>query len=62
MDVLTSKQLRQYNNLSRYQEVPFYFHTIDNKYIVGIGKPLKTTTKYTEYTSKAGDTFDSLAL
>lgn len=62
MNVLTNKQYKEYDKLSRYSSFPFYFHTLDNKYIYGKTAYLKDTTVYTLHTIKNGDTIDSLAL
>lgn len=62
MDVLTNKSYKQYTKLSRYTTIPYFYHTVDKKYIYGTSKYLKNTTPYTSYTIKYGDTLDSLAL
>lgn len=62
MDVLTNKTYKDYGRISRYSSFPYYYHTIDNKYIYGTTAYLKDTTLYTLHTVEQGDTFDSLAL
>jgi hypothetical protein len=62
MDVLTNKQYKDYNKLSRYSNFPFFFHTIDKKYIYGKTSHLKSDTIYTEHTISPTDTIDKLAL
>lgn len=62
MDILTDKTYKQYSKLSRYSPFPYYYHTVDEKYIYGTTAYLKDTTLYTLHTVKRGDTFDSLAL
>lgn len=62
MSVLTNKTYKDYEKLSRYSPFPYYYHTIDDKYIYGTTAYLKDTTPYFSYTVKRGDTFDSLAL
>lgn len=62
MDVLKDKQTRNYNSLSRYSSIPFYYNTKDNKYIYGITKWLGEQTSYTIHELKPYDTLDSLAL
>jgi hypothetical protein len=37
MDVLKNKRFEQYDYLSRYTNVPYYYHTIDQKDIYGLG-------------------------
>lgn len=62
MDVLKDKQTKTYNALSRYSSIPFYYHTLDNKFIYGLTKQLSTDTDYTIHTVALNDTLDSLAL
>ena len=62
MNVLKNKSYRSYDKLSRYSNIPFYYHSEDNKYIYQTGAWLKDDTPYTLYTVKEHDTFDSLAL
>ena len=62
MDVLTHKQYKQYNYTSRYAVSPIYYHTLDDKYLVGRDKWLKDDTLYQNYTVRKGDTYVSLAL
>lgn len=62
MDVLKDKSYKQFSRLSRYSPFPYYYHSLDDKYIVGTAAYLKDTTPYTSYIVVKGDTFDSLAL
>ena len=62
MDILTHKQYKQYNYISRYSISPIYYHTLDNKYITGRDKWLDNTTLSHSYTTVKGDTYDTLAL
>jgi len=62
MDVLKDKQLRAYNRLSRYANFPFYYNTLDNKYMYGTTNHLKNNTAYQLYRIKKNDTIDSIAL
>ena len=62
MDVLQNKQYKQYDYISRYSPFPIYYHTIDDKYIVGRDSWIKSDTIYSEYIVQKGDTYDSLAL
>lgn len=62
MDVLTNKQLRAYDRLSRYSNFPFYYNTLDDKYIYGTTNHLKNTTTYKIYQVKQNDTLDSIAM
>lgn len=62
MDILTDKTYREYSRLSRYSPFPYYYHSVDDKYIYGVTAYLKDTTTYTLHTVQQGETFDSLAL
>ena len=62
MDVLTNKSKRNYNYTSRYSSFPYYYNTIDKKYIYGITSNLLTDTEYVIHYIKPGDNLDSLAL
>lgn len=62
MDILTDKTYKEYSKLSRYSPFPYYYHSVDDKYIYGTTAYLKDTTIYTLHTIKRGDTLDSLAL
>ena len=62
MDVLKNKSYKQYTKLSRYSPFPYYYHTLDKKYIYGKTAYLKDDTVYTTYTIQRNDTLDSLAL
>lgn len=61
-DVLTSKSYKSYNKLSRYAYFPYYYNTVDDKYVYGITANLDTSTAFSEYVVKAGDTLDLIAL
>ena len=61
-DVLKDKQFRDYNKLSRYSGVPYYYNTSDNKYIYGTGKNLREGTAFKWHKVIEGDSLDSLAL
>ena len=62
MNVLTDKTYKTYTRLSRYNNFPYYYHIIDNKYIYGTTSNLKNNTPYVIHVVKQNDTFDSLAL
>ena len=62
MNVLTDKSYKQVNHFSRYGSVPYYYHTVDKKYVMATDSHLKTDTPYTAHTVVKGDTFDNLAL
>ena len=62
MDVLKDKKYRSYDKLSRYSIFPYYYHTLDDKYIYGTTSHLSDDNLYTLYTVKQNDTWDKIAL
>ena len=62
MEVLRDKHFKTFDYISRYTTCPIYYHSLDDKYIVGRDKWLKDNTLFTEYIVKKGDTYDTLAL
>lgn len=62
MDILKNKSYKNYNRLSRYQQFPTYYNTLDNKYMYGTTSYLNTNTPYIRYKVKDNDTYDSIAL
>lgn len=62
MDILKNKQYEQFDYLSRYSSVPYYYNTEDKKYIYGIGQQLDKNTSYVAHKVKPTDTLDYLAL
>lgn len=61
-DILTDKQFKEYNKLSRYSGVPYYYNQTDNKYIYGIGKNLRDDTTHKIHRVVEGESLDSIAL
>lgn len=61
-DVLTNKQYKEYNKVSRYSNFPIYYNILDNKYIQGTTAYLNNTTAHSLYTVVKNDTYDSIAL
>ena len=62
MDVLVNKSKKFYDYTSRYAPFPYYYHTVDKKYVYGITNNLNTNTEYVVHMIKDTDTVDSLAL
>lgn len=62
MSVLQEKAYKESQKISRYTSTPYYYHTVDNKYIMGTPVQLKDDTVYTNYIVQVNDTYDSLAL
>ena len=52
MNVLTDKSYKTYKNVSRYSNFPYYYNSLDNKYIYGTTAQLYKTTSYTLYKVK----------
>ena len=62
MDILTKKSYKNYDKISRYNNFPYYYNTLDKKYEYGTTAWLNDQTPYQLYKTKTGDSFDSLAL
>ena len=62
MDVLKNKTYKTFSKISRYNTTPCYYHILDDKYLCGFSKRLKTDTPYVIHTVQKNDTFDSIAL
>jgi nucleoid-associated protein YgaU len=61
-DILINRQYREYQRVSRYSPLPFYYNTQDEKYMYGTAVKLKKDVSYKVHTIEVGDTLDSLAL
>ena len=61
MQVLKDKQTRNEDALSRYNQLPFYYNVIDDKYMYGLAKHLSEGTQYTTHNVQQYDTPESLA-
>lgn len=62
MDTLKNKNYKEFDYTSRYSGVPFYYHSLDEKYIYGLGSNLDKNIAYTLHEVKDTDTLDYLAL
>jgi hypothetical protein len=62
MDTLTNKTYKSYDYTCRYTSVPYFYSTVDDKYIYGIGTQLNKDITYVAHKLKDTDTLDSLAL
>lgn len=62
MDVLKEKQYNDFDYICRYSSVPFYYHTLDEKYEFGIGSQLTSNIDYVAHKVKDTDTLDYLSL
>ena len=62
MDTLTNKQYANFDYLSRYTDTPYYYDTLSDRQIFGIGTNLKNTTEFVTHKVTSHDTLHSLAL
>ena len=62
MNVLKDKSSKKYLYTSRYATLPYYYNTLDKKYMYGISKNLNTNTDYVLHNLVDSDSLDSLAL
>ena len=62
MDCLKDKSYKQYSYISRYKRFPYYYNTLDRKYIDGITSQLAKDTISVLQKVKQNDTLDSLSL
>jgi hypothetical protein len=62
MDTLINKSYKTYNYFSRYASYPYYYHTLDKKYIYSTTTSMNKNSTYTLYKVKKNDTIDSIAL
>ena len=62
MESLTNKRSDVYEYLSRYNGIPYYFDTKNNRDVKGICNQIDFTTSYVTHKIEAKDTLDSLSL
>ena len=62
MDTLKDKTYVSFDYISRYAGVPFYYHTLDNKEMAGLGKNMSKNTTWVAHKVVSTDTLDKLAL
>lgn len=62
MQVLIDKSFKDYDYFSRYTPFPYYYNTLDDKYVYGITSKLTRDIPSQAYKVRKGDTFDSIAL
>ena len=62
MNVLKDKSSKASLYTSRYATLPYYYNTLDKKYMYGISKNLNTNTDYVLHNLVDSDSLDSLAL
>lgn len=62
-EVLSKKQYKEYQRVSRYSVFPYYYNRLDDKWVYGLTAQLKQEdTPYVVHEVKQGDTLDTLAL
>ena len=61
MDVLKDRQTKSYDYISRYSTFPFYYNTLDDKYIYGLTKALGKNVDSVAHKIKQDDTLDGLS-
>ena len=62
MNVLTNEFQKTYEGLSRYSVCKSGYNSLFDKYVTYLGSHLNTTTSYTLYKVRQGDTYDSISL
>ncbi len=63
MYLLTQKQYRSYDRVSRYSPFPYYFDSSYNRYVYGTTRQLKIEdTPFVSHKVELGDTYDTIAL
>lgn len=62
MDALKDKKYKQYDYVSKYASFPYYYNTLDGKYIYGLTSNIDKSISYVSHIVRQGDTLDSLAL
>ena len=61
-EILTEKSYKTYNYISRYENVPYYFNTLDKKYFYGTSYPVKKDASFLTHKVQRNETFDSISL
>lgn len=62
MDTLKNKNYESYDYLSRYTHVPYYFDTIKQREVYGIGSNISKDSPYVSHKVTSGDTLHKLSL
>lgn len=57
-----NKSFKNYDYLSRYASVPYYYSVMDDKYFLGEKSNLDDTTSYIIHKVTRGETLDSISL
>ena len=62
MDALKNKKYASFDYISRYAATPYYYHTVDQKEIYGVGKNMLKNVAWVAHKVTSNDTLDKLAL
>ena len=62
MDTLKNKNYESYDYLSRYTHVPYYFDTLKQREVYGIGSNMSKDSPYVSHKVASGDTLHKLSL
>lgn len=62
MDTLKNKRYADFDYISRYTAVPYYYDTLANRDVYGIGTNMKKDTSWVAHKVTQEDSLDSLAL
>jgi nucleoid-associated protein YgaU len=62
VDTLKNKAYANFDYLSRYTSVPYYYDTTSGREVFGIGTNLKKTTEFVTHKVASNDTLHSLSL
>lgn len=62
MDTLRNKNYANFDYLSRYTNVPYFYDSLRDREIFGIGTNMKNNTEYFTHKVQNNDTLHSLAL
>ena len=62
MDSLKDKKYASVDYISRYASVPYFYHTIDQLEVPGIGKNMRKDVTWVAHKVTSTDTLDKLAL
>lgn len=61
MDTLKNKSYKSFDYISRYTSFPYYYNTLNDKYIYGITSHISKNVSYTIHKVRDYDTLDLLA-
>lgn len=62
MDTLKNKTYANFDYFSRYSNTPYYYDTLADRQIYGIGTNIKTNAEFLTHVLKSNDTLESLSL